>query len=128
MSYIYLESAIEPDRLASAVEQVTGVRSDQLDIAELFTPGRDLTKLLVSTTSNQSGDFRHSVKVGSKLHRFDMPGREFGPKMASALGVRVLYDDDLDEGDSDYLPAYVVDPDGTVHRADINDDGKVTIH
>lgn len=134
MAYAFLESKPSKEVIAKAVSSISGVSLEEIDVREVGDfEDIDTKKLLVVRSPHGDAPFLYSVRVGTKFRDIRLPSgdsmasAEFGPKLAEALGERVLFDDDLDEGDSDYLPIRVADPDGTIHEAEY-EDGQVVIH
>ena len=133
MSYAYIESKPSKKVIAKAVSSISGVPLEEIDVRDLGDfEDLDTKKLLVVRSSLGAEPFCYSVRVGNKFRGIRLPSgefmasAEFGPKLAEALGERVLFDDDLDEGDSDYLPILVADPNGTIHKAEYRE-GRIVI-
>ena len=134
MPYAFFETMPSQEALARAVSSISGVPLDEIDVRwRNNLQNVDPSKLFVlQGPSTRDAPFHHRIMTGNKRRDVCLPNGdvmscfEFGPKLAAELGIRVMFDNDLDEGDSDYLPILVADPDGTIHKAEYRE-GRVVI-
>lgn len=127
-AYVSTKKKIDGVRLLNAVSDISGI-----DVADIFL--RNYENYSLSPRNGQlsvfqrddmrNGSFKNRLTVGSIFLDFSMPCAEFGPKLAVALGEEVLFDDDLDESDSEEYPFYVATPDGKRHRAHYDESGEI---